>query len=172
MSTAVCTKDMIAVDQMNFISGIKHNCPIDNLYIVECMDPKTNELENSYVIVCLGSKRQANFFVDNFLSLDTQHVLSTFHNMYKEPDLVSFVFNRNENTLEIYAAVSLLTPSNRNLSAIGSGFKYATGALEAGADAISALKITSKYDLMTDGKYIQYVDLNEYPYKVKTIGNN
>ena len=162
MSTAVCTKDMIAVDQMNFISGIKHNCPIDNLYIVECMDPKTNELENSYVIVCL----------DNFLSLDTQHVLSTFHNMYKEPDLVSFVFNRNENTLEIYAAVSLLTPSNRNLSAIGSGFKYATGALEAGADAISALKITSKYDLMTDGKYIQYVDFNEYPYKVKTIGNN
>lgn len=172
MTTAVCTKDMIAVDQMNIISGLKHNYPMDNLYIIECFNSETNELDNSFVIACVGNKRQAAFFVDNFLDLDSQHILSTFHNMFKEPDLVSFVFDKNANSLNIYGAASLITQSNRNISAIGSGFKYAIGALEAGADAIESIKITAKYDLMTDGKNIQYVDLTKYPYKVETIGTN
>lgn len=145
---------------MLYHGGIKSNVPSDNIYIFQPCDDDRQPV-NTFIIVALGDSYQVEYFVNNFANLDSEHVIATFYNIFKEINLLAVVYNANEQSALVYNGVRRMHPISPKLGSTGTGMKFAIGAMEAGACAISALKIASKYDFATDGKHIQYIDLNQ-----------
>lgn len=165
MSTIACDGQILAVDMRNIIGGTIHNIPSQNIYVLnDSSDPP-----NYVVMVCIGDKHQIAFFVEHFATIRTSKTIAEFKAVYGEARFTAYVYFSADNAASIYQGIQYLTEANVDLSSIGSGSSYALGALEAGADAISAIKIASRYDLLTDGKNIQYVDLTKPYFEVQHV---
>lgn len=155
MSTIVCDGNIIAVDMINIINGTKHNVPSDNIYV---LDTNSEPVEH-VIVVCIGDKAQSAYFVENFNNLRDSAVVQKFRAIFGEANFTSYVYYTVDKSSEMYHGLQYAGSCSTTCMSIGSGAKYALGALEAGADAITALKVAAKYDLYTDSKDIQYVDL-------------
>ena len=157
MSTIVCDGKMLAVDMMNIVGGTKHNVLSDNIYVLDTdSDPP-----HHVIIVCIGDKAQSAYFVEHFNTLRDPVVSQKFRSLFGEPTFTAYVYYTIDKSSEMYHGMQYISSFDYRCMSIGSGSRYALGALEAGADSISALKIAAKYDLLTDSFAIQYVDLSK-----------
>lgn len=77
----------------------------------------------------------------------------------KEEEGFEFIVGLKNNLYYIAEDYSVLK-TKTNMYGIGSGSAYALGAVDAGADIITAIKIASKFDIHTGGK-IQVVERGE-----------